>query len=239
MSDTKTVAKTQPVNALAALRATVPAETDKAAIADLITATTYLQRLQLYSKGNAVDRKLIAGGQWGVPQSADEITVIGESLDVLVLAYKPKALDLSNPKKPVSNFDPTSDEFIRIKKQAGVKDSGCMYGISFLVFERSTKMYLELYAGTVSLRKVAKDIMTYTPEENTEGDLPALTLGSKLVTNDKKQSWFVPTTQDCSTPIELPADAAKQREEFLNPPERKSSDEAASDAETAATSRAR
>jgi len=186
MSD-QTVAKTKPVNALAALRATVPAETDKAAIADLITATTYLQRLQLYSKGNAVDRKLIAGGQWGVPQSADEITVIGESLDVLVLAYKPKALDLSNPKKPVSNFDPTSDEFIRIKKQAGVKDSGCMYGISFLVFERSTKMYLE----------------------------------------------------DCSTPIELPADAAKQREEFLNPPERKSSDEAASDAETAATSRAR
>jgi hypothetical protein len=45
-----------------------------------------LARLVLFTKGKVIDRRLIKSGHDGIPESGTEITDLGPSIDVLVLA---------------------------------------------------------------------------------------------------------------------------------------------------------
>ena len=48
--------------------------------------------------------------------------------------------------------DHESDEFKRIAAKSLEKESHCMYGPSFLVFERSSGRFLEFFCGSKSTR---------------------------------------------------------------------------------------
>jgi hypothetical protein len=63
----------------------------------------------------------------------------------------------------VVNYEPDSDEFKRIAVQSLGQKSHCMYGPSFLVFERSTGHFLESLCGTKSTRGQAKNIYPFLP----------------------------------------------------------------------------
>ena len=107
----------------------------------------------------------------------------------------------------IVNYDPESDEFKRIAAQSLEKESHCMYGPSFLVFERSTGRFLEFFCGTKSTRSEAKKIYPFLPLTAADiarqkaagndvdglephGPLP-LTLKSRLVEKGT-YSWHVP-----------------------------------------------
>ena len=49
---------------------------------------------------------------------------------------RPKAIDMTDTDAVLVNYDPESEEFKRIAAQSLEKESHCMYGPSFLVFER-------------------------------------------------------------------------------------------------------
>lgn len=187
---------------------------------DLTQSAEFLGRLQLYTKGTAVNKRLIGPGEYGIPLSKDEILVLGDSIDILPLARRPKAIDMSDTEAIIVNYDPTSDEFKRIASKSGEKDSGCMYGISFLVIERSSGRFLEYFCGTKSTRPEAGKIFAFLPkteeqcallraqaesegrtlrdeEANPHGPRP-LTLKSKLVEKGT-YSWHVPVVMPCST----------------------------------------
>jgi len=201
------------------------------AFADLAKGGDFLARLQLYSKGSAVDQQLIAPGHWGIPESAEDITDLGESIDVLPLARRPKALDMNDRDAVIAAYDMESDEFKRIMAAAQGKDSGCMYGPSFLVIERSTGRFLEYFCGTKSTRSEAKKIYPFLPL--TPGDIEArgldgvdphgplpVTLRVKYI--KKKFSWHAPVVIKCSTPFQqlpMPAVIVKQVQDFINPKE--------------------
>lgn len=189
---------------------------DDAIFNDLARPADFLARLQLYTKGSAVNRKLIGPGEFGIPVGDNEIIRLGESVDLLALARRPKAMDLSDKEAIVVSYDAKSPVFADIKARSQGQDSGCMWGVSFLFIERTTGGLVEFFAGTKSTRVEAGKIYPFlplTPEaieakkaagEDVTGLEPhgplALTMKSKLV-ETAKFSWHVPVVIPCSTPF--------------------------------------
>jgi len=192
-------------------------------------SSDFLPRLQLYTKGKAVNRKLVGPGNYGVPVSEDEVNDLGEEIDILPLARRPKALDMSDTENIISVYDVNDPEFKRIQDQAAEKDSHCMFGPSFLVYERSTGQFLEFFCGTKSARTEAKKVFPYLPltatmidanpdlmGQSPHGPIP-VTLKSKLVERGS-YSWHVPVAVKCSSPFTKlpPAEVIyKEIEKFL------------------------
>lgn len=177
-------------------------------------SSDFLLRLQLFTKGKAVNKKLVGPGNYGIPVTDEEVTDLGDEIDILPLARRPKAIDLKDTENIVAVYDISDPEFKRIQTQSAQKESGCMYGPSFLVFERSTGQFLEFFCGTKSARTEAKRIFPYLPLSQAMIDAnPALantgaephnakpvTMKSRLV--EKGQwSWHVPVAVKCSTPF--------------------------------------
>jgi hypothetical protein len=216
---------------------------------ELAKSQDYLGRLQLFTKGKAVDKRLIRGGEYGVPKSAEDITVLGEEIHVLVLARRAKAIDMSDSEAIFVSHDNESDEFKRIAAQSQEKESHCMYGPSFLVYEESTGQFLEFFCGSKSARNVAKEIYPFLPltaadiearglkDEKPHGPLP-MTLRSKLVEKGT-YTWHVPVVVKRSTPITPPSleKAIAEINKFINPPA--DGVERVPEAETKATKKSR
>src|SRR5689334_12877813 len=130
---------------------------------ELAKGGDFLARLQLYTKGKAIDKGLIKPGHYGIPVSEDEIIDLGESIDLLVIARRPKAIDMTDKEAIIVVHDHTSAEFQRIAATSLEKESHCMYGPSFLVFERSTAKFYEYFCGSKSTRTEAKKIYPFMP----------------------------------------------------------------------------
>lgn len=184
--------------------------------AELAKGTEFLARLQLFTKGKAIDRGLIKPGHYGIPESAEDIVDLGDSIDLLILARRPKAIDMSDTEAIIVSHNNESPEFKRIAAQSLEKESSCMYGPSFLVYERSSARFLEFFCGSKSTRAEAKKIYPFLPltaadikarqlvDQEPHGPLP-MTLKSKHVEKGK-WSWHVPVVVKCSTPFtKLPA----------------------------------
>lgn len=162
-------------------------------LSELTKAGDYLSRIQLFQGGSgAAKENKIKAGNYGVPVG-DDVEDLGDSIDLLVFTAKPKALDTSG-ETPVAAHDPESAEFKRIKETAEtVKDSGCMYGLEFLVFERNSGQFYTYFANSASARREAGKMIP------SNGILP-VTLTSNFVKKGK-WSWHAPAVSKCSTPF--------------------------------------
>jgi len=183
----------------------------------------FIPRIQLVTKGKYVDQGKIKPGHYGVPQGEDEILDLGESIDILPLAVRNKALDTNND-PPLAVYDVNDPLYGEIRDRAGEKDSGCMYGPSFLVFERNTGEFYELFLGNKSGRVESKKLAPYLPVSQTQAEkfgVPAkepapVTLTAKYIQG--RYNWHVPVVNRCSTPIDNLPDVSvvnSQATEFL------------------------
>lgn len=193
----------------------------------LSSSDNFLKRLQLYGKGKAIDQKLISPGHFGVPLGKDKkgkdiIEDLGESIDLLIFGRRPKAIDLSDKQNLIIVYDRTNPEFSRIEEASGTKDSGCMYGTVFLVYERNTKTFYELFFGTKTARKRTDEMsahMTLTQKKidklaedgqdveglEPRGPLPVTVEAEYIDPPSSPHSWFGPNPVTCSVPIEVPS----------------------------------
>lgn len=190
------------------------------------TESKFLPRLQLITKGKYVNKQLIAPGHYGVPNGDDDITDLGEGIDVLVLACREKALDTTQ-EPPLSVFDPNDEVFKEIVERSFTQDSGCMWGPSFLLFERNTGSFYEFFCGNVSARNEASLMGQHLPvtEEQAAAngvepsEAKQFTLRAKYIERGR-HSWHAPVVCKCSTPItNLPSIDVQleQINKFLNP----------------------
>jgi len=204
--------------------------------AELGKGAKYLQRLQLVSSGKHVNSGQAKPGDYAIILDKKNCQTLGGKIDLLVIARRPKALDMSDLSQIVTSYDFKSDLFKDIEARAGTKDSGCQYGTSFLVIERSTGKLYEYFCGNASARRVTDKIASYMPitaeqikARKLTGVKPhsylPLTLKSELTPpNKQNQQWWVPIVQDCSTPFtsdNMPAseEIKAEIEKFLNPNE--------------------
>jgi hypothetical protein len=141
-----------------------PAATSIAAPASEVPS--FFPRIQLYTKGSAIDQGLIRPGHYGIPDG-EAVIDLGPAIDVVPLAVLEKALDVSNRDKIVTVFGEDKPEFARIKADSEVADSGCMYGPVFLVLERTTGKFYELFANSKSSRRELEKLKNYLPVNDT------------------------------------------------------------------------
>lgn len=204
--------------------------------ADLGTTTKFLQRLELKSKGVLIDIGKVKPGHYAVIKSSEDADDLGDTIDILVVARKPKAIDMNDPEQIIVTYERHGDVFKDIEQRAGKANSRCQYGATFLIIERSTARCYEFFCGSASNRReipTLSDYMPITAEQikarQLEGVKPhgplALTLKSKRVENKARGfSWFVPVPKPCSNPFTAeqipPADVIRQEiEKFLKPDE--------------------
>jgi len=138
---------------------------------------------------------------------------LGKEIDVLLLEWRAKALDVSDKAHPVSNYDSTSEEFLDIRERSGIANSGCMWGPEFLVWLPSIRKFATFFFGSNSARKEAKKVVAIFQMAKAATFKPYHIVKSKF-------DWFVARATVCSTPFEMPDEdeASKQIEKFMNPP---------------------
>jgi hypothetical protein len=197
------------------------------AYTELAKGGDFLKYVKLFTKGKDIDKGKIRPGRWGIPEADEEIVDLGDSIDVLPLARRPKALDTSDKSAIVVSYDEQSPAFKQIAAKSMETNSSCQHGISFLVWERSTNQFLEIWFGNKSSRPEAKKLFPYLPlsqadidrkaaaNADVEGLVPhgplPVTLKIRLAEN-KKGSWHVPMVVKCSAPIQLPSTTVVVRE---------------------------
>lgn len=197
-------------------------------------SSNFLQRIELKSKGALIDKGIVRPGHYCVIKSGGEADDLGDSIDVLPLARRPKAIDMSDKEHIVVSYDRKSELFQDIEKRSYTKDSNCQFGASFLVVERTTRKPYELFLGSASNRRETGALSNFLPltaddikrrrleGEEPHGPLP-LTLKSKRIENKTKGwSWFVIVPKPCSNPFsksQVPSTDALKEEiaKFLNP----------------------
>jgi hypothetical protein len=191
---------------------------DDSDFASLASAGDWLGRLKLYTKGKPIDKGLIRGGHFGIGDE-DDITDLGEEVDLLPLARRAQAIDMSDSDAIVRSYDPKTETFQNIVKLADESgENGCVYGISFLVIERTTGQFLEFFFSNKSARREAGKVFPFLPSAERPTPVP-MTVKSKLI-ETKKYSWHAPSVSKCSTPFEnLPSvdSIMDQIAKFVNP----------------------
>lgn len=193
--------------------------------------TKFLQQVQVFSKGKFVDSGQVRPGYIGIRESKDKATELGKSIDVIPLARRPKAVCTNEP--IITSYDPASDAFKRIQADESKPESGCMWGTSFLVYERSTGRFLEYFFSRTA-RPEAKALAGFmqltdadiarreaagedVSELEAHPPMPATIVSRHVQT--KKFSWFTPEVHECSTPFtRLPKmeDVAVEVTKFLD-----------------------
>jgi hypothetical protein len=138
---------------------------------ELAKGGDYIGRLQLYTKSKVNQKGLIAPGHYGIPEGDDEIIDLEQAVDIIPLARRPKAIDMTDMEALVISYDMQSPEFQRIVAQSEAPNSHCQYGPSFLVFERSNRRFLEFFCGNKSSKIEAKKLYPFLPL--TQADIDA------------------------------------------------------------------
>ena len=190
------------------------------AVDDVSQSQDFLPRIQLITKGKYVDMQKIPPGHWGIPLKGDDITDLGESVDLLPFAARSKALDVSDKEAIVAVYDVEDPEFQRIR--TAPKNTGCMWGPSFLVLERSTGKLYELFLGNKSGRAEAGKMKPFLPVEGRPYPLPC-TVNIRYK-KGKDYGWHVPVIIKCSEPFDPekcvpPEKVLKEIEKFMHPEE--------------------
>jgi len=180
-------------------------------------ANDFLPRLQLFSKGKAVNKRLVQPGQYGVQVSDDEVTVYGDTIDMFVFAARAKALDRTNQKSVVVNFEDESTIFKSIEKRSFEKMpegkiNPCMFGIAFLTWISGYGFH-EYFCRTKSSRAECGKLEPFMPistvdveealadgEELFAQDAQPVTIGARCKEADDF-SWHIMTIHRCTQPI--------------------------------------
>jgi len=134
---------------------------------------------------------------------------VGEEVDVLLIEWRPKAIEIDE--QILAVYDPDDPEFQRIQEQSLQKDTGCMYGPEFLVWIPKAEEFATFFMGSKSARRDAASVRALLRK--------AGTLKSKKISTTK-YTWYSPIIEKCASAFDIPSEAIiqEQWEKFTNPP---------------------
>jgi hypothetical protein len=209
---------------------------DNTAMEAMSSSNKFLPRLQLMtSRSEQVEMHGFPANHFACIEGKNHLD-LGESTDILLIAWRPKALDMSG-EDIVQCLDPKFDDknqptgiFKEIQDRSFVKDSKCMFGPEYLCYIPSVKKYATFFCGGITLRNEAPAF------SNRLGK--AATLRPTKITPKKQKPYFSTKVYDCTTVFDIPeqADIKEVAETFLNPPAE--TVEGVSEAEAKSTGRA-
>jgi hypothetical protein len=177
---------------------------------DALKSSSFLPRVQLMSSASTKCKQ----GEFPVNHyalvSGSEFNDLGAEVDVLVLGWRPKALEIDD--EIITVYNPKDPEFQRIQERSEEKDSGCMWGYEFLLWAGEVGRFATFFMGSKSARREAPNVRGLINR--------AATLRSKFI-ETKKYSWQAPQVVACSTPMRMPSRSQLETEleKFNNPPQ--------------------
>jgi hypothetical protein len=197
---------------------------------DMASSGKYLPRLMMYgANSKLVKQGKIGMAHFGLVTGKDNVQDLGTDVDIVPVAWRPFALDTSG-EELISVYDHADPEFKRIQAQSELPDSGCMFGPEFMVWVPTLKRFASLFMSSKTARREAPAIRERLGKPTT--------LGTEYI-ETKKFGWHGIVAKPCSTPFDLPDQAAvdEETEKFLNPP--KNGVERAPEPSAAASARVR
>jgi hypothetical protein len=170
----------------------IPAKYDDEAF-DAATSAKYLPRLQLMTSNSGKCKSAEFPINHYAIVRDQNFEDLGKSCDVLVVDWRPKALEIGE--QIVSIFDHESPEFKRIQVEAEGKDSGCMWGPEFLVYVPASGVFATFFMGTKSSRRESPALKALLHK--------AATLTSHEI-KTPAFTWYAPQVTKCTTEFDLP-----------------------------------
>jgi hypothetical protein len=137
----------------------------------------------------------------------NETIDLGPTVDVINAGFRQKAVDMNSDDFKVT-YDDKSDEFRDIVNRAdNIPNSGCAYGLEFLVYVPAVKKWAVVHFNNKSTRRIANVMLKLFKF--------GVTLASAKAEN-KNGAWWHMLPQPCNTISEIPAaeDIAKNRAKF-------------------------
>jgi hypothetical protein len=177
----------------------------------VVASATYTPRLQLMTSNSGPCQK----GEFPTNNYAlvqdQKYQDLGKEVELWAIAWRPKAIDMSDDDTILTSHDPKDPEFQRIQAKSDEKDSGCMYGPEYLVYVPAVNAFATFFMGSKSSRREAPALQARLKN--------SAILKSKLI-ETKKFSWYAPIVTPCSTPLDKPdpEKLASELEKFNNPP---------------------
>lgn len=179
----------------------------------------FLPRLQLFT-GNSdqVKRMKIPLAHYGLIKGKEkELIPLGPTVLCIPLAWRAKAMDVSNDDNILAYHNQNSEEFKRIVQTANtVQNSKCMYGPEFLLWLGATHGFVTFLMGSKTARNAAAPMRALLPRA--DGILRTGIL-SAIFIEDDKNSWHGPKVEFSSQSIENPPaeGLVEMITAFLNP----------------------
>jgi hypothetical protein len=187
----------------------IPTKADDQSFDLAVANGNYLPRVSLKTSNS----QQCKDGTFSVNHFAFEdgsiIKDLGQEINVLVVSWRPIALEIIDG-QPHSVYDASSAEFKRIQDKAGEPESGCLYGIEFLIWLPAIKKFGTFGFTSKSSRK--------------EAPICRALLGKWASISAKKIqtarfTWFSPSVKGSSIPGELPTPEVfeKAKSQWENP----------------------
>lgn len=190
----------------------VPSRFSEDTFAGLAKAGDWLPRMQLFTgKTKEVESDKIEKNHYGIVVQKDVIQDVGLEVDVIPCGWRPCAIRISSD--GVDNvFDHDSEDFRKIRVESEVQDSGCFFGLQFLLYVPIAGKFVTFLFGTKSSRPEAGNMKPLI------GKMAKMT--SRLAKNTKFV-WQTPVVVESSSePSQIPSpeQLQKELEKFNNPP---------------------
>lgn len=179
---------------------------------EVITSSSYLPRIQLCGSNSELAKNgTVPMGQYALIRSKDDVEILSSAFDFFAFSMRFKAMRMGD--EIHSYYDPQADEFKKIVAESETPDSGCVFGVEYLVWVPHTSEYATFYFASKSARRVAPAVRTYLKERR------FATAKSEFV-KKQRYSWHAPVITACSMTYELPSvdEMQKQATTFANPP---------------------
>ena len=168
---------------------------DDKAVAELTKAGDYLPQVRVFgSESKIVKEGKFPMGHFGLYYSADKIADLSDQVDVLVIAYRPRA-SIMTEDQPINYFDPDTDNFNKVKSKALEGVQGYMAGLEYLLWIPSVKQFAIFFMGSKTLRRESSNVRGFRGK--------AATLKIKLI-KTAKYTWHGCETLSCDAPFDVP-----------------------------------
>lgn len=191
----------------AGMELTVPSDDEFNALS---SGGNFLPRLQLCTSNCDLCKDgTVPVNKYAVISDGDPL-ILGDSVDVIVVNWRPKALDMSDNENIIAVHDSKDPMFADISARSFEKESHCMFGPEFLVYLPDAQIFATFFMGSKTSRREAPQVKKKMRQ--------AATLKSTLI-ETKAYKWQAVKVTNCSTPVAPPdaealVEAVKQ---FQNP----------------------
>ena len=157
----------------------------------------------------------VNAGNFILRKSKTEFVDLGDSIDVLVVDWRPKAMRVDKATNKIQfEFDKDSPAFQEIQEAAKNRNQGNFWGFEFLIYLGDYGEFANLFCNNPTLQNVARGELVHYLRKTA-------TLKSTLL---KKEStnfqWFAFSCSECTAPFQTPLDLDTLKgktQKFKNP----------------------